>query len=159
VVVFVSYLSSIYFIGYFAVAVGLSFLCLLFRFCCQDKRILASKILATMVCVDVFLNAKHAPNMKSAGEQALKYVSLVLGLTKADLAASLKVKFDQLLAAPVDAAAGGSEKQKKEKKDKAQKKDKKDKDDKTQKMDKKDKDEKQKEDTSSDSCFLVNYLF
>jgi hypothetical protein len=92
---------------------------------------LAGKVLATMVCVDVFLNAKHAANMKFAGEQALKYVTLVLGLTKVDLAASLKAKFDDLLAAPPD-------------EDKTHKKDKKDKKDKTHKKDKKDKKDKHK---------------
>jgi hypothetical protein len=70
-------------------------------------------------------------NMKFAGEQALKYVTLVLGLTKVDLAASLKAKFDDLLAAPPD-------------EDKTHKKDKKDKKDKTHKKDKKDKKDKHK---------------
>jgi hypothetical protein len=99
---------------------GFSCLCL-----CKEKHILAGKVLATMVCLDVFLNAKHAANMKFAGEQALKYITLVLGLRKIDLTNSLRAKFDELLAAPDEDKT--HKKEKKDKKDKTHKKDKKDK--------------------------------
>jgi hypothetical protein len=90
----------------------------------------SGKIVGTMVCCDVFLNAKHANRIPDAATKSLQFLGTVLGVTKQDLCPALRVKLDEALSDRGQKSADGGQKSadviKKDKKDK-NKKDKKDK--------------------------------